>query len=1178
MNDPDIIGTTLSHYTVVEKVGEGGMGVVYRAHDLILNRPVALKLLPSSLAGTPEGAERVLREARAASALNHPNVLTVHEIGDEQGAAFIVMEYVEGKTLRALVAGGGAPVATVETIGRQVASGLRAAHARGIVHRDIKPENLMMTGDGTVKIMDFGLARIGPESVRAGDALLAGTLRYMSPEQIEGRAVDHRSDIFSYGAILYELLAGTPAFEGEYEDALRYSVVHTEPAHLSGIRPDAPPLLCAMVMRCLRKDPGARYQACGEILDELERIRPAAPRPVAGPLLERLRGGHPTDAGRGLLAGRDAEISLFRGSMDRLARGGGRTLLVTGESGIGKTHLLSEVLREARARGFLPLMGRCLFQERGLPYHALAEAFRPLFGTDGARLLDDLVNDARARGIDITGRLSSIRAFLRLSAEPVTLQGKEQLWDAVYTLLRTLASVQPLLLVIDDLQWADRETIDLFAFLARNAAHDAVLLAGAYRSEPSPAEQALDTAHLRDVARQLRIDGITTEVALARLPEPASAALIRRLLGSGEIDSAVERKVYAASEGNPLFINELVSLMRSTGSLGVAGNRWRLAGGGEVAVPERVRDVITQRLSGLDPGDRALLEAASCDGDLFDSAAVAACLQLERLPVLRRLQGIEQGHALIRYVGGAYRFDHPLIRQVLYGGILPELRSEYHRLIAALLKAGVSGGVSAPSRIAHHLVQSSQEEPALEYLLRAGDQARDLCAIDEAAAHYQLAEEIHGRLGGGRTGLHLGLLNGLGDVAMARGKTRDALVKYNAAAKLAEGEGDRLREIEAFRKSSACLRILGETERALDLASGALELSRRLGDRRAEAESLHACASVHTARGEYERTILRSRESLAIAQDLAAPRLAAMNLAEMGLAAMHTGDYRMALQRLEEARSLQDYEGDRRGLAGTLNALALVTHRLASFEEALSHAASSVEIKKSIGDITAVPGGINIMGDISRDMGDLQAALEHHSRSLELAREHANRGSQCDNLRDLGADYLLLGDLASARRSLEEVFSIARPGGYSWHETRATITLGELQLAEGNLRGADETSAQGVALAQSLKAVELIIEALWKRALVLGRLERGEEALALLEDAAAQCAASGQRIFLWQIEADRAAVLHALGRREEARTATDAAARHKREIAEGFLDAAARERFIAWKGSTLSGVPGTRTV
>ena len=1170
---PDIIGTTLSHYSVVEKVGEGGMGVVYRAHDLILNRPVALKLLEASVAGTREGSERVLREARAASALNHPNVVTVYEIGEEQGATFIVTEFIEGKTLRSLVTPGGAPPASVGDLARQIAEGLRAAHARGIVHRDIKPDNLMLTGDGRVKIMDFGLARVGPDATQSGEAGVTGSLRYMSPEQIQGRPVDQRSDIFSLGAVLYELLAGSPAFDGVYEDAVHYAVVNTDPPALDAVRPDVPPSFREMVFRCLRKRPEERYQGCEEILAELDRIRPASPRAVAGSLLERLRIDNADDAGRGALTGRDAEIALLRGKLVSAASGEGQTVLVTGESGIGKTHVLLQVLREAREKGCASFMGRCLFQERGLPYHPLAEAFRTLFAADGARLLEELSVDARTRGIDITGRLPSIRAFLRLSPDPVSLQGKEQLWDAVYTLLRTLASIQPVVLLIDDLQWADRETIDLFAFLARNTVRDAVLLGGAYRNEPSPAEQALDTAHLRGMVRQLRIDITAAEIALPRLPEPASAALIRRILGTGEIDRAVEQRVFAATEGNPLFISELISLMRAKGTLAGADNRWRLAGGGEAPIPERVRDVITQRLGALESDDRELLEAASCDGDQFDSATVASCLQAERVPVLRRLQGIEQGHALVHFSGGKYRFDHPLVRQVLYAGMLPELRGEYHRLIAAQLIAGDAGGSSTASRIAHHLLQSFQESSALEYLLRAGNHARDLFAVDEAAAHYEKAEEIHARLPGERPEVRLNLLDGLGDIALARGKTREALGRYAAAAELAEREGDHAREIESLTKSAACLRILGETEQALARAARATDLARRRGDRRGEAGSLHAAASVHTARGEYDRTILRSGEALAIAQECAFPRLAAMNLAEMGLAAMHTGDYRMALQWLNEARSLQDYAGDRRGLAGTLNALALVTHRLARYEEALAYAESSVEIKRSIGDTTAVPGGINVMGDISRDSGNLGAALEFHSRSLALAREHANRGSQCDNLRDLGADYLLAGDLPAARRSLEEVFLIARAGGYLWHETRATITLAELQLAEGDVQGADETSARGLALARSLGAAELIVEALWKRALVLLRLVR-EDALATLEDAAARCAASGHRIFLWQIENDLAVALEAAGRTDDARAAREAAAGHMSEIAEGFLDAGARERFVAWGSSARRGLPG----
>jgi predicted ATPase len=858
-------------------------------------------------------------------------------------------------------------------------------------------------------------------------------------------------------------------------------------------------------------------------------------------------------------------MEIIRQRIDSTSAGQGQTLFISGESGIGKTQLVLEALREGSSRGFILLRGRCLYQERGLPYHPLAEALRGIFNTGGTGLLESFAKNAAAKGIDSTGRLGSIKAFLRLSADPVSFQNKEQLWDAVHTLLRILSAERPIALMIDDLQWADRETITLFTFLARNSTRDRTLLVGLYRNELSPGEQTLDISMLRDSIRQLRIEGVAAEISLARLTEKECTALLRELFDAKDVDPALARRVFAVTEGNPLFISELVGLMKARNSVEYTGDRWRLrTDAGEVEIPDRVNDVIAQRLVALDPGDRELLEAASCDGDHFDSETVAACMQADRLPVLRRLQGIENSHALVHYDRSRYRFDHPIIRQVLYRGILPELREEYHRLIADRLLSRTPEEATIASRIAHHLLHSSQESRAPEYLIRGGDHARDLYAIDEASEQYERAEGIVARHPSAPPVLLLRLQEGLGDVATARGKTRDALDRYSRMTEMARKVEHREKEIESLRKSSGCLRILGETEKALAVAHQALELARGHRHRREESECLHAIASIHTARGEYDRTILRSQEALAIAQELSDHRLAAMNLVGLGLAGMHTGEYRMALQWLTEAKAVQEYAGDRRGLADTFNALALVTDRLARYEEALSDAEASLQIKRDIGDVSGIPGGLNIIGDIHRDSGNIAAACEYHTQSLALAREHANRGSQCDNLRDLGADYLLLADPGQSRRCLEEVLSIARSGGYLWHETRATITMSELQVAEGSSDGADETSRRGLDLARSLKAQELIVEALWKRALVLERLARTPEALAHLQEAIDLSSASGHRIFLWQIETDFGRFLQAAGRAEDAAPVLASADRHIREIGDQFLDAAARERFLAW--------------
>jgi tetratricopeptide (TPR) repeat protein/tRNA A-37 threonylcarbamoyl transferase component Bud32/TolB-like protein len=271
-----MIGKTISHYRIIEQLGAGGMGVVYKAHDTKLDRIVALKFLPSHLTKSDTDKTRFLQEAKAAAALNHPNVCTIFEIHDEGDNPFIVMEYVEGKTLRDIVHDNLPKVSDIrETIdiAIQTADALNAAHSKGIVHRDIKSENIMVTETGQVKVMDFGLAKMSGSVKLTKTSSTVGTLAYMSPEHLEGKEVDARNDIFSFGVVLYEMLTGQLPFKGEYDSAMMYSILNEEPEPLQKYRPELSSEFLHILNRALEKAPEERYQSAKDMLIDLKRLK-----------------------------------------------------------------------------------------------------------------------------------------------------------------------------------------------------------------------------------------------------------------------------------------------------------------------------------------------------------------------------------------------------------------------------------------------------------------------------------------------------------------------------------------------------------------------------------------------------------------------------------------------------------------------------------------------------------------------------------------------------------------------------------------------------------------------------------------------------------------------------------------------------------------------------------------
>ncbi|MGA7307042.1 MAG: protein kinase [Rhodothermales bacterium] len=267
-----MIGETVSHYRVLKKLGSGGMGDVYKAEDTKLKRTVALKFLPRELTLDEEAKRRFITEARAASSLDDPNIGTIYEIDDADGTSFIAMAYYDGGSLRDRMKEGPISVEDAVNIAIQIGQGLAKAHAGGIIHRDVKPANVMLAEGLRVKIVDFGLAKLASQSVLTRTGTTLGTVAYMSPEQASGRPVDHRSDLWSVGVILHEMLAGERPFKGEYEQAVVYALLNTRPKEVTALRPEAPSVLGKIVDKALEKDPERRYQSADELVTELKTV------------------------------------------------------------------------------------------------------------------------------------------------------------------------------------------------------------------------------------------------------------------------------------------------------------------------------------------------------------------------------------------------------------------------------------------------------------------------------------------------------------------------------------------------------------------------------------------------------------------------------------------------------------------------------------------------------------------------------------------------------------------------------------------------------------------------------------------------------------------------------------------------------------------------------------------
>jgi tRNA A-37 threonylcarbamoyl transferase component Bud32 len=358
-----VIGKTIQHYKILRELGQGGMGAVYEAKDTRLGRRVAVKCLLRDAVQDRTSVERFTREAQTASALNHPSIVTIHDIVETDKQSYIVMELIKGRTLRRWIADE-RPLEESVGIVLQVAEALSVAHGAGIVHRDLKPENIMIREDGYAKILDFGLAKLASQTKLTREGMTVGTVAYMSPEQARGEDIDDRTDVWALGVILYELLAGRPPFSADHEQAVLYNILNTTPGPVAGDKRNVPSGLESLVMKMLEKDAGSRPSA-EEVVGALSKSEAA---PVVTGEVSTWAESAATMVGRV-----DQEVQM-RSVFDIAAQGNARLLCITGEPGIGKSTLTQDFLGQLRneTEPCLIARGRCSERLAG------TEAYLPL--------------------------------------------------------------------------------------------------------------------------------------------------------------------------------------------------------------------------------------------------------------------------------------------------------------------------------------------------------------------------------------------------------------------------------------------------------------------------------------------------------------------------------------------------------------------------------------------------------------------------------------------------------------------------------------------------------------------------------------------------------------------------------------------------------------------------------
>ena len=752
---PHLDGHRLGPYQIEARLGAGGMGEVYRARDTRLDRTVAIKVLPPSLAGDRPARDRLEREARAVAALNHPNICTLHDIGEGAGPGptggepirFLVMEFVEGSTLDLV---GELPLepSRVAHIAAQVCDGLDAAHARGIVHRDLKPLNLMVTPRGQVKILDFGIAKLDSaadggasaamSAVQTGTGLVLGTLQYMSPEQLAGDRLSAASDIFSLGLVLYRLLTGRHPFAPDEPYAQVAVLLHNILLHTPNAphhyQPGVPPALEAVVLRMLDRDPRARPSAAEirQVMLDPETIAGAS----AAPSVER---SHPHTVGR------QRERALLDQAFDDADAGRPALVAISGEPGIGKTTLVEEFLGRVRSTGRAYVArGRCserlVGSEAYLPVLEMLESL--LVGDDrhsGAQLM--MSRAAPTWYAQVAGRTPSSGVGGQLELRTAS---QERMKRELRAFLAEASQVKPLVLFLDDLHWSDVSTIDLLGYLCSQFGSMRLLIVATYR----PTDLLLAKHPFAQLKLELSARGVCRELPIGFLSRQEAEHYLALEFPGHTFPPEFAFVVHEKTEGSPLFLVNLVRDFRERQVIVQSESGWRLAQSVpaiERDLPESVRSMIERKIAQLADEDRQLLVAASVQGHAFDSAVVAHVLGRDPATVEERLEVLDRVHAFVQVVGEEAlpdgtptlrcRFVHVLYQNALFASLRATRRASLSNAVAdALIAFHRERHTVLASELAVLFETARDRAKAAHYLLLASQNALRVFAFVETAA------------------------------------------------------------------------------------------------------------------------------------------------------------------------------------------------------------------------------------------------------------------------------------------------------------------------------------------------------------------------------------------------------------------------------------------------------------
>jgi len=1090
-------------YAVLKKLGEGGKGIVFKARDTALNRVVAIKMLKSAVS-TEEGYSRFMREAQAVAKLNHPNIVSIYDIGKDDEKQFFVLEFIDGMSLHELIRTypeGKCDMQTVLRIGIDVCSALHYAHSQGVLHRDIKPENILITEEGTAKLMDFGLAKMVGEPSITQEGIIVGTVAYVAPENALGKGADARSDLYSFGAVLYEAVTGKPPFSGEDAVKIIFSHIHDYAVSPSRLSPKVPQALDECIMKLLEKEPSKRYQSAADLLTVLRGVAEGFLREVLVPPHKPsvVPSPRPTAVSEVQLIDRVEEMGLLRESVDKAVRGQGGVVFLHGEAGIGKTRLTRELGAYARLRGMQVLYGRCpaLFRMDGVPPYVLwNEAIKDYLQVCTPEQLYRVVGfypgELSKLVPEVKQKLGAIPQSLPINPE----HGRDRLFEAVSQFMTNISKETPLLVVLDDLQWTDQSSLLLLHYLARGVYRESLLLLGAYR------ETDIDERHpLPPVLTELNRERLLRSVPLKRLSFDDVLEMIRRILEQDDVPKEFCELVYEKTRGNPFFVEEVLKSLKEEEVIYREENKWKIKEVSKIEFPETVKGVIKNRISRLDDECQNVLTMASFVGNDFVFEALLGVTGVEEDKLLEIMEKmLKTGLVKERVIRGEdmYCFADIIVRDVVHEEVSRLRHKKLHSAVGFALEKVYTKKIDEHlGELAYHFLEGGDRDKALDYFLKAGEKAAKIYANGEAASHFlsalRLLEEKESEpRERGR------VLEMLGDIKRLVGEYDASIKFWNDALPLSKQLNEKETSARLHRKMAnvfwinmgdakrakehhaAALKILetepesvelaslyedmagmvamgatGKMAEALSLGEKAVELAKKLNAHEVVAHSYMWLGEISGWLGERKKAQECFERALRIALDNGYMETAVWAYDDLTGFGIHAGENEIRLEYCEKGFELAKKVGIVDWIALTGNHLSHMYLGMGNMNKAIPLAEESTALNRKVGNLILLAWSLNQLGSIHQKLGEWDKSEQYYKESFNISQKLDDFQSITSASGHLGWFYFDRGEYAKAREFCEKMYDVCEKHGAKATQMGVStlviweyIELGEIEKAQ----------------------------------------------------------------------------------------------------------------------------------